>query len=124
MTIPGAARAESHFNALRRDPQYRDEAFYYLGRLAEAEGQYLQATRSYARVLQGSHAVEAQLRTARLLLQEMGDEMGALRHLREFGANNPDYRSDMLLADPEPSATKAKLQDLMKANPGQEQRVM
>lgn len=40
---------------------------------------------------------------------------------RSFGSLTP--WPDMLLADPEPSATKTKLQELLRANPGREQQV-
>jgi hypothetical protein len=40
---------------------------------------------------------------------------------RSFGSLTP--WPDMLLADPEPSATKARLEELLKANPGREQQV-
>jgi tetratricopeptide (TPR) repeat protein len=69
-----------------------------LGRVAETERQFLQATRAYARVVEGNHAVEAQLRTARILSAELSDQEGALRHLSEFGTANPRYRSEMLVA--------------------------
>ena len=52
--------AREHFNVLRGDARYRDEAFYYLGRISEAEEQSLQAMRSYSRVTEGNNAVEAQ----------------------------------------------------------------
>jgi tetratricopeptide (TPR) repeat protein len=90
--------AKQYFNDLRGDSRYRSEAFYYLGRLAETERDFLQATRSYARVTEGTHAVEAQLRTARIMFTEQGDREGAVRHLRDFGAANPRFASDMLVA--------------------------
>jgi tetratricopeptide (TPR) repeat protein len=90
--------AEQHFGTLRSDPRYRDEAFYYLGRIAETREDHLQATRAYARVTQGTHAVEAQVRTALIMYSQMDDAEGALRHLREFGNANPLFSSDMLLA--------------------------
>lgn len=90
--------AEQHFNSLRSNEEHRNEAFYYLGRIAEQRERYLQATRSYSRVTQGTNAVEAQVRTARIILNEMNDLTGALRHLEEFGNANPRFRSDMLLA--------------------------
>lgn len=90
--------AEQHFNTLRSNEDYRNEAFYYLGRIAEAEQEYLQATRSFSRVTQGTHAVEAQVRTALIILSEMQNAEGALRHLEEFGDANPRFASDMLLA--------------------------
>jgi len=86
------------FEELRYYERYRDEAFYYLGRIAETREQPLQATRAYARVTAGSHAVESQLRTASILMRSMNDPNGALRHLEEFGEANPRFRSDMLVA--------------------------
>ncbi len=90
--------AERHFNDLRNDPRYRDEAFYYLGRIAETEGRFLAATRAFQRVTSGNHVVEAQLRTARVLLEEMNDSEGALRHLQEFGNANPNFHAELLIA--------------------------
>jgi tetratricopeptide (TPR) repeat protein len=90
--------AKQYFNELRGEPNYRNEAFYYLGRLAEMERDFLQATRSYARVTEGTHAVEAQLRTARILYGEQNDRENAVRHLRDFGAANPRFAIDMLVA--------------------------
>src|SRR5690606_10665625 len=90
--------AEERFGQLRGDPRYRSEAFYYLGRIAETNENFLQATRNYARVIEGTHAVEAQLRTARIMHGELDDAEGALRHLREFGAANPRFGSEMLVA--------------------------
>ena len=90
--------AEQRFGELRTNDNYRDEAFYYLGRIAEMRGDHLQATRSYARVTQGTHAVEAQVRTALITYSQMNDAEGALRHLREFGNANPLFSSEMLLA--------------------------
>ena len=91
-------KAEEQFEILRGDPTYRDEAFYYLGRIAEQEEEYLQATRSYSRVTEGTHAVEAQVRTGMIFFAEMNDPDGALRHLEEFGNASPRFSSDMLLA--------------------------
>jgi len=90
--------AKNYFNDLRGEPRYRSEAFYYLGRLAETERDFLQATRSYARVTEGTHAVEAQLRTARIMFAEQGDREGAVQHLRDFGEANPRFAADMLVA--------------------------
>ena len=90
--------AKQHFGDLRADARYRDEALYYLGRIAETEEDYLQATRSYSRVTAGTHAVEAQVRTALIMATQMSDAEGGLRHLQEFGNANPRFGSDMLLA--------------------------
>jgi len=90
--------AKQQFGELRGDARYRAEAFYYLGRIAEQEKDFLQATRSYARVTDGLHAVEAQLRTARIMFAEQNDREGAVRHLRDFGEANPRFASNMLVA--------------------------
>jgi tetratricopeptide (TPR) repeat protein len=90
--------AEMHFGQLRGDVRYRNEAHYYLGRIAETREDYLQATRSYARVTEGTHAVEAQVRTALIMYSQMNDAEGGLRHLREFGNANALFSSEMLLA--------------------------
>jgi tetratricopeptide (TPR) repeat protein len=90
--------AKQYFGELRGEGRYRSEAFYYLGRIAETERDFLQATRSYSRVTDGTHAVEAQLRTARILSAELNDSEGAVRHLREFGEANPRFTSNMLVA--------------------------
>jgi tetratricopeptide (TPR) repeat protein len=90
--------AKEKFGELRGDQRYRAEAFYYLGRIAETEKDFLNATRSYARVTDGTHAVEAQLRTARIMFAEQNDREGAVRHLRDFGEANPRFSSNMLVA--------------------------
>jgi tetratricopeptide (TPR) repeat protein len=98
MTEQRVEDAKRYFNDLRGESNYRSEAFYYLGRIAETEREFLQATRSYARVTEGTHAVEAQLRTARILYAEQNDRENAVRHLRDFGAANPRFATDMLVA--------------------------
>ena len=98
MTQQHLDAAKRHFNELRGDEQYQAEAFYYLGRMAETEKDYLQATRNYSRVTEGTHAVEAQLRAARILFSALGDREGAVRHLRDFGEANPRFASNMLVA--------------------------
>jgi tetratricopeptide (TPR) repeat protein len=83
---------------LRTDQAYRDEAFFYLGRIAELEADYLQATRSYSRVTSGIRAVDAQIATAAIMYDQMNDPQSALRHLREYGDANPRFASEMLVA--------------------------
>ena len=99
LTLEDLEASRGHFNELRGQSQYREEAFFYLGRIDEAESQPLQAFRSYSRVTSGSNAVEAQLRAANLLFTELNDQPGALQHLREFGIANPDYTTEMLVAE-------------------------
>lgn len=116
--------ARRYFNELRGETRYRNEAFYYLGRLAEGERNFLEATRSYARVTEGTHAVEAQLRTARIMFSEQGDGDGAVRHLRDFGEANPRFASEMLVAQSQlllqmeqPDAALRLINDALAATP-------
>jgi len=90
--------AREQFQMLRSNPLYRDETYYYLGRIAEMDSDFLQSTRAYSRVTNGIRAVEAQIRTGAILYEEMNDGESALRHLREFGNANPRFAPDMLLA--------------------------
>ena len=90
--------ARERFEMLRSVADYRDETFYFLGRIAEQESDYLQATRAYSRVTDGVRAVESQTRVAAIMYREMNDSEGALRHLREFGNSNPRFAPEMLLA--------------------------
>ena len=89
--------ARARFNEIRNDSRFRDEAFYYLGRIAQMEQEHLQAIRHYSRVVEGNNAVDAQLRVARILLVNLDDPDGALQHLREFGVANTQYTTEMLL---------------------------
>ena len=93
--------SRERFNEIRTDPRFRDESFYYLGRIAEMQDEHLQAMRHYSRVVDGANAVDAQLRVAQLLYVDLEDPDGALRHLREFGIANPQYVTDMLLGQGE-----------------------
>ena len=93
--------SRERFNEIRTDPRFRDESFYYLGRIAEMQDEHLQAMRHYSRVVEGANAVDAQLRVAQLLYVDLEDPDGALRHLREFGIANPQYVTDMLLGQGE-----------------------
>lgn len=90
--------ARAQFEDLRNREDYANEAFYYLGRIAEGQENQLRATRSYARVTEGTHVVEAQLRIARIMFEQTGDEEAALEHLREFGNENTIFANDMIVA--------------------------
>lgn len=97
LTDDDLEEARARFNEIRTDARFRDEAFYYLGRIAEMQEEHLQAMRHYSRVVEGNNAVDAQLRVAQLLYVNLDDPDGALRHLNEFGIANPQYVTDMLL---------------------------
>ena len=124
MTEQRVPDAKRYFNDLRGEPRYRAEAFYYLGRLAETEKDYLAATRSYCRVTDGTHAVEAPMRTARIMFTEQSDGDGAIRHLRDFGEADPRFASDMLVAQSQlllqmkqPDAAMKLFDDALAAKP-------
>ena len=93
--------ARERFEMLRSYSDYRDETYYFLGRIAELELDYLQATRSYTRVTDGARAVDAQVRTSNIYYEEMDDPDSALRHLSDFGDANPRFAPEMLLAQAE-----------------------
>jgi len=90
--------SRGYFEQLRVQPRFREEAFFYLGRIAENQEQPLQAMRSYSRVTSGPNAIEAQLRAANVLFSQLDDAEGALQHLREFGLGNPEFEVEMLVA--------------------------
>lgn len=124
LTLEDLEASRGHFNELRGQPQYREEAFFYLGRIDEAESQPLQAFRSYSRVTSGSNAVEAQLRAANLLFTELNDQPGAIQHLREFGIANSDYVTEMLVAESglllqldQPAKAMQRFEETIEANP-------
>ena len=97
LTANDLEEARARFNEIRNNPQFRDEAFYYLGRIAQMEQEHLQAIRHYSRVVDGNNAVDAQLRVAQILYANLDDPDGALQHLRDFGAANNQYITEMLL---------------------------
>jgi tetratricopeptide (TPR) repeat protein len=90
--------AKGYFEQLRVQPRFREEAFFYLGRIAETEERPLQAMRAYSRVTTGPNAIEAQLRAANMLYTQLNDQEGALQHLREFGLANREFEIEMLVA--------------------------
>jgi len=125
MTEQRIADAKRYFGDLRGDPDYRSESFYYLGRLAETEMDFFEASRSYARVTDGTHAVEAQLRRARIMYAEDNDPEGAVRHLRDFGEANPRFATDMLVAQAQlllqmqqPQEAMRVLDEALESSPG------
>ena len=105
--------SRNFFNELRAEPRYRDEAFYYLGRIAENNENFLQAMRSYSRVTGGTNAVEAQLRAADLLFTRLGDSESALQHLKDFGVANPNYNTEMVVAGSEVLTRMGRIDDAM-----------
>ncbi len=89
--------AAARFSRLLGTGEYTHDAFFYLGLIAERMEDYSRAMRAYARVNVGFSAIAAQARLAHLM-NRLGDGEKALRHLVEFGAQNPGFRVDMMVA--------------------------
>ena len=71
-------------------------AFYYLGAIAERRGDRERAIRFYSRIVSGNFAVDAQLRTARLLGEGDLAEQGEAS-LDSFAEQHPEYAVDLVI---------------------------
>ena len=89
--------AAARFSQLLGTGEYTYDAFFYLGLIAERMEDYPRAMRAYARVNTGFNAITAQARLAQLM-NRLGDGEKALQHLAQFGAQNPGFRVDMMVA--------------------------
>jgi len=89
--------AQSDFEELLASGNYRMDALYYLGRIADMREETEDAIDFYSEVTNGSNAVIAQSRVAGLLAT-VGKEDQALEHLTRFAEINPYYAMDMLRA--------------------------
>lgn len=89
--------SEQVFSQLLRSGEYTYDALFYLGLIAEKMEDFPRAMKAYAEVTIGNNAVAAQARIA-YLMNKMGDAEIGLNHLEEFGAANPHYRLDMMVA--------------------------
>jgi tetratricopeptide (TPR) repeat protein len=86
------------FNDLLASGQYRLDALYYLGRIADYREEYDRAVSLYAQVRHGSNALPSQQRAAALLAYEMEDVDSALQILDEFALAAPSFAVDASLA--------------------------
>ncbi|MEM7407480.1 MAG: tetratricopeptide repeat protein [Pseudomonadota bacterium] len=84
------AAAKVHFEALQEQGQRRNAASYYLGQIAERDGDLDVAVDAYARVRGGEFFVGARIRAARLLAErgELANARASLQGLRR------QYRSE------------------------------
>ncbi|MCZ6560902.1 MAG: tetratricopeptide repeat protein, partial [Gammaproteobacteria bacterium] len=89
--------AGARFSRLLSTGEYTYDAFFYLGLIAERMEDYQRAMRAYARVNMGINAIAAQARLAHLI-NRLGEGEKALQHLDQFGAQNPGFRVDMMVA--------------------------
>lgn len=83
-----SAAAREAFMALLATGQYTDDALFYLGGIAEQQGEIEEAARLYSRIEGGEHLVTAQVRLA-LLMFRMGRPELAINHLELFARRNP-----------------------------------
>ncbi|HZF16758.1 MAG TPA: tetratricopeptide repeat protein [Steroidobacteraceae bacterium] len=71
-------------------------AFYYLGSIAERRGDRERAIRFYSRIVSGNFAVDAQLRTARLLGEGDLAEQGEAS-LETFASEHPEFSVELAI---------------------------
>lgn len=86
------------FQDLLATGQYRMDALYYLGRIADYRDEHDRAILLYREVRYGSNAVVSQRRASALLALEKDDVDGALEVLEEFAESSPSHAVDMILA--------------------------
>ncbi len=87
--------ARDDFEDLLESGNYRMDALYYLGRIADINAEADQAIRYYSQVTSGSNAVLSQSRAAGLLMEQGAPEQ-ALEHLSRFAEINPGFAVEML----------------------------
>jgi tetratricopeptide (TPR) repeat protein len=86
--------AHDAFVALLATGWHADDAYFYLGGIAEQQGDIEQAAQLYSRVSAGEHLVVAQVRLA-LLMFSMGRPELAIDHLEMFARRNPDAAAEL-----------------------------
>ena len=89
--------AKADFEDLLASGNYKMDALYYLGRIADRNSEHEEAIRYYSQVTSGANAVPSQSRAAGLIAQQ-GDHEKALEHLTAFAQINPNFAVDMLRA--------------------------
>jgi tetratricopeptide (TPR) repeat protein len=119
------------FNDLLGTGQYRLDALYYLGRIADTREETERAIRFYSEVQRGSNALASQQRAAALLALEQDDLQGAMRLLDDFAAASPSNAVDtlrakaMLLASVEAQEEALKYYDkFVQFRPGDERAAL
>ncbi len=96
------------FEDLLATGQYRMDALYYLGRIADVREEYDRAILLYREVRYGSNAPAAQRRASALLAFEQDDLDGALEVLDEFAEGSPQHAVDMIIAKAQLYASKGE----------------
>jgi tetratricopeptide (TPR) repeat protein len=104
--------ARDIFMALLAAGQHVNDALFYLGGIAEQQGEIEEAARLYSRVEGGDHLVTAQVRLA-LLMYRMGRPELAINHLELFARRNPGAASELGAARAELLARLGMPQDAL-----------
>lgn len=86
--------AREIFLGLLAAGRYPNDALFYLGGIAEQQGEIEEAARLYSRIDGGEHLVTAQVRLA-LLMFRLGRPELALNHLEIFARHNPGADVDL-----------------------------
>lgn len=94
------------FEDLLATGQYRMDALYYLGRIADIREEHERAILLYREVRYGSNAPAAQRRASALMAFENDDLDGAVEVLDEFAEDSPQHAVDMLVAKAQLYASK------------------
>ncbi len=94
------AAAAARFTEMLSSGAYLDDAFYYLGLIAERRGDLERALRAYARVQNGDDLVPALLRAASIL-HTHGAEQQADELLERLGDEEPQHATEILAASAE-----------------------
>jgi tetratricopeptide (TPR) repeat protein len=84
------------FQDLLASGQYRMDALYYLGRIADYRGQYERAVRLYGEVQFGTNTTFSQSRAAYLLAHQLDNVDGALELLDKFADASPNNAIDVV----------------------------
>lgn len=86
------------FEDLLETGRYRNDALYYLARIADYREDFDQAVLLYKEIRGGAHVVPAQRRSAALLAYQLDAADEAIRQLDDFAHENPGYAIDIVLA--------------------------
>ncbi len=101
------------FEDLLATGQYRMDALYYLGRIADYREDFDQAILLYREVRYGMNAPAAQRRASALLAFERDDIETAVEVLDEFAESSPSHAVDMLIAKAQLYASTKKYEQAL-----------
>jgi tetratricopeptide (TPR) repeat protein len=103
------------FHDLLSSGQYRMDALYYLGRIADYRSEHDRAIRFYSEVREGSYALSSQQRAAALLIQENDDLEGAMQQLDAFAQTSPSNAINVLVAKAQLLASVEEYEEALKS---------